>query len=147
MKLNDANPTQHLAIVILAGVFIFLNVVEGWKASSKKAAKEAGQEQIVTTMVDSATGAQITRPTRFHNPQLSWYETIFCKGLQRSSNCSFRLLHPFAVESEELGLDVPDGEPKQDHVVYYRGSINKNMALSDSIESPEAVPPPIKIAR
>ncbi|MFN8391901.1 MAG: hypothetical protein U0136_16550 [Bdellovibrionota bacterium] len=146
MKLNDANPTQHLAIIILGGLFIFLNIVESWKYSKSHPGKDSSsQTQIVTTMVDE-TGTVVQKPTKYQNPKLSWYEAIFCRGLQRSSNCSYKLLHPFAEEGESLGVAIPNGEPKNEKVLYYRGSINKNTAFSSNIESPEAVAPPVKIA-
>ena len=144
MKLNESSPQQHIAIIALAGSFIFLNVLQGAKASSKNDSKMA--DPIVTSSIDSATGQVVVRPTKFQNPKLSWYEWVFCRGMQRSSHCSFRFLHPFGSESENLGVNLPDAEPKQNHVVYYRGTINKNMAMSSSIESPEAVSPPAKLS-
>lgn len=142
MKLNDANPQQHLIIVIFAGAFIFLNLITMFKAKSND--PEFSDLPRVTESVDALTGSISTRETKFVNPKVSWFESIFCRGMQRSSNCSYKLLHPFANDSEELAA-MPDEEPKADHVVYYRGSINKNNALSRTIESPAAEAPPARI--
>ena len=142
MKLNDANPQQHLMIVIFGGACIFLNLITAFKAD--KGEDEISDQPRMAQQVDLSTGAVTMRETRFNNPKLSWYESIFCRGIQRSSSCSYKMLHPFATDDPDFV--VPDGEPEKDHVVYYRGNIGKNTALSRTVESPAAEAQPARIA-
>ena len=126
MKLNDANPQQHLAIICLAGVFLFLNMMPLFK--SKGDDKAEGPQQKYANSFDPMSGQLVARETKFQNPKIGWWESLFCRGYKRSSFCSFKLLHPFGEESEELGVDLPEGEPEKDHVVYFRGSLGNSMS-------------------
>ncbi len=143
MKLNDASPQQHLAILVLAGVFIFINTIDMFKGKARQEEKTNGPAPRFAETLDD-TGEVISRQTKFQNPKLSWYERIFCRGYQRSGSCSFRFLHPFATESEAIAQGIPEGAPKNDHVVNYRGDLGKNTAFSRNIEAPEAYSPPAK---
>jgi len=143
MKLNETNPQQHLMILVGAGACIFLNFITMFKARSNEPELLSNQPRL-TESIDAVTGSISTRETKFTNPKLSWFESIFCRGMQRSSNCSYKLLHPFANDSDEFQT-LPDAEPKSNHVVYYRGSISKNNALSRTIEAPAEEAPPVRI--
>ncbi len=142
MKLNDASPQQHLMVIVGAGACIFLNVITYIKADKGEAAAMSNQPR-VTASVDMATGAITTRETRYNNPKLSWFDSLFCRGMERSKSCSYRLLHPFVNDDPDFVSD--DAPPKQNHVVYYRGNIGKNSSLSGTIESPEATAPDARI--
>ena len=142
MKLNDSSPQQHLMILIGAGACIFLNLITAFKAN-KNAADDMSNLPRMASSIDLNTGAVTMRETKFNNPKLSWFESFFCRGIQRSSNCSYKMLHPFATD--DPNFVVPDGVPKKDHVVYYRGNLGKNTSLSGTVEAPEAVSPPARI--
>jgi len=143
MKLNETSPQQHLMVICGAGACIFLNVLTWWKSGPSADDVKSAQPR-VTESVDLATGSVSVRNTKFVNPKLSWYESIFCRGIQRSSMCSYKLLHPFAND-QDIPEAMEDGEPKSDHVVYYRGSISKNTSMKNTIEAPEADAPPARI--
>ncbi|MCB0325022.1 MAG: hypothetical protein KDD69_15670 [Bdellovibrionales bacterium] len=117
MKLNEQAPEQHLAILVVAGIFVFLSIVEHFKADSPQA---AGAER-------SGTYAE-TGETMYANPQMTWYERYLCRGYQRSSFCSYRLLHPFKDMFEDSGIKVKEAPPSK-NVIDYRGPLPANRAF------------------
>ena len=118
MKLNEQAPEQHMAILAVAGIFIFLSIVEQFKSSP---AEEAARVR--------AKGAYAqTGETLYANPQMTWYERLLCRGYQRSSFCSYRMLHPFKDVFEEHGIRVKESPPKK-NVIDYRGPLPKNRAF------------------
>lgn len=142
-KLNESAPQQHMAIVVLAGLFIFINTLEAFKAKSRHDEKVNGPTQKFSDSFDPMSGQLVARETKFQNPKLTWYEWIFCRGFQRSSSCSYRLLHPFGNEDESLGASLPDERPKTEHVVYSRGNVERG--FSRTVTAPSNVAPPAKI--
>lgn len=116
LKLNSDAPGQHIAILVLAGVAIFLSVVESIKSPSSP-------EEVVRAPKGSYAE---TGETLYTNPQMSWWEKLMCRGYQRSTNCSYRLLHPII---EQRGLDITVPPPKHDNVIKYRGPLPVNRAL------------------
>lgn len=122
MKLNDQAPEQHMAILVIAGIFVFLSVVDHIKASPTD---EEGKK------VRTGTYAE-TGETMYDNPQLSWYERYLCRGYQRSSFCSYRMLHPFKDVFDAHGIKVKESPPEK-NVVDYRGPLPKNRAFQSKI--------------
>ncbi len=118
MKLNDTAPEQHMAILVITGVIIFLSVVDYFKSAP---ADEEGRK------IRSGTYAQ-TGETLYDNPHLTWYERYLCRGYQRSSFCSYRMLHPFKDVFDAHGIKVKESPPKK-NVVLYRGPLPKNRAF------------------
>lgn len=141
-KLNTDMPTQHLFILAIGGAIFFLNIISYFKVSSKEE-KESPETKIYTTTVDEMTGEVSNVETRYENPHLSWYQRIFCRGFQRSSFCSLKTIHPLEDEMISQGIKVPEGEAEKRGPVYFKGSLNKNSAFSNSLVAPEAeVPDP-----
>ncbi len=106
-KLNEDTPTQHLALIAVAGVLVFLSMVDAVKspATDKKELKL------------SSLGP------RFQNPTLTWYERVFCRGYQRSfKSCGFRFIHPMRDELEEDGKRIKEGAAP-DGVIVYEGHL------------------------
>lgn len=134
-KLSEDHPTQHIVILVLGGVFTFLNLLDTFKSSSN----DTTQLPIsyTYTSVDEHTGEVTEIVSKRKNPEMSWYEKFFCRGYQRSTRCSYRLLHPFKAEWDDAGIEVDELPPEKDHVVRYRGPIEKNTALSSHIEVPD----------
>lgn len=122
MKLNDQAPEQHLAILVLAGIFVFLSLVEQFKAPSEE-----------TIDVRRSSDFAQTGRTLYDNPELAWYERYLCRGYQRSSFCSYRLLHPFKDVFEQNGIHVKEGPPAHDNVVDYRGPLPANRAFRSKL--------------
>lgn len=49
--------------------------------------------------------------TFWTNPELTWYERIFCRGYQHSDGCSYRWLHPIVEAEKNKGWIPPEGPP------------------------------------
>ena len=145
MKLSDTAPEQHKAILVLAGVFIFINVLDVVKASWREEGADGKPIQRVTQIIDEQTGTVVVKDTKYQNPEMSWWDRLMCRGYQRSSKCNLKLLHPKTSDADDYGIEVPRGAPKNDHVVYFKGSLNKNTALSGNIASPEADDIPARV--
>lgn len=141
--LKEASP-QQLGIFVLAPVFIFINALDYFKSREREDILSGRQERF-TESVDAATGQVSSTKTKYENPHLTWYERLLCRGYQRSSSCSLKLRHPKTEEAEDLGIAIPEGAPAENHVVYFRGALNKNTAFSRNIEAPEAISPPAQI--
>ncbi len=58
-----------------------------------------------------------------------------------------KMLHPKAQDAADYGIKLPEGAPESEGVVYYKGSVNKNMAFSQELVTPQADEAPIKIMR
>lgn len=110
-KLNEEAPTQHLALLAVVGVIIFLSIVDSFKGSSNSI----------------EPSEQVLRPgqSRYANPEMNWYEKIFCRGYQRSFKylCSYRLLHPLKDQFEAENKFIREAPPPSDSVVLYRGHL------------------------
>jgi hypothetical protein len=109
-KLSEEAPTQHLALLGVVGVIIFLSIVDSFKGPSASGDKEE----------------RVLRPgeARYANPQMSWYEKMFCRGYQRSFfSCNYRLLHPLRSEFESQNKRIREAPPANDGVVLYRGHL------------------------
>lgn len=108
-KLNQEAPTQHLALLAVVGVIVFLSIVDAVKGPSIQIEPEE----------------RVLRPgeSRYENPQMSWYEKLFCRGYQRSFMCSFRLLHPLKSQFEAENKTIREAPPPSDGVVLYRGHV------------------------
>lgn len=135
MKLNEEHPTQHLVILVLGGVFTFLNIVESIKAPSDD--KPLGPVKHTYTSVDEMTGEVREIESTRKNPEMTWYEKLFCRGYQRSTACSYRLLHPLKAGWDDAGIVVPESPPEQNHVIRYRGRIETHTSLSGRVEAPD----------
>src|SRR5262245_40578430 len=97
MKLSEDAPGQHIAIMVVAGVFIFFSVISTLTAPDRTGG--IGEEVVQGTYAE-------TGEVRYGNPQMTWYERLFCRGFQRSSACSYRLLHPLKDSLEEQGVNI-----------------------------------------
>ena len=106
-ELSKDTPQQHLLILVFAGAFIFLSIVEAIKAPTDdlmiKGPRDEGE-------------------TLYQNPHMTWYERLLCRGYQRSSFCSYRLLHPFKAVFEENGIRIEE-RPAKTGVIRYRGPL------------------------
>lgn len=120
-KLNTDAPGQHMAILVIAFVFIWLSAIEAIKAPSESDAERG----IKRPYAESGL-------TLYSNPQMTWYERMFCRGYQRTTACSFRLLHPFKEVFDDYGIVVKEEPPKK-NVIDYRGPLPTNRALSSRI--------------
>lgn len=117
-KLSEDAPGQHVAILCVAGVFIFLSLVESYK-------KDKGPS------LDTLKGSYSeTGQTLYNNPQMSWWEKALCRGYQRSGYCSYKTLHPFMDVWSENGIRVAERPPAKTSPVRYRGPIQGNRSLS-----------------
>lgn len=143
MKLSEEAPTQHLAIVVVALLFIFLNSLDAFKASQRNAV-ENGPLQNFTEHLDEMTGEVRAQKTIWQNPKLGFVERFLCRGNQRSSFCSYKMLVP--NEEEYADLNIPDRAPKKDHVVNYHGSMGKNTVFSSRLEAPQTEVDPSVVA-
>jgi hypothetical protein len=110
-KLSEDAPTQHLALLAVVGVIIFLSIIDAIKGPSVQVEPEE----------------RMLRPgeSRYVNPQMNWYERIFCRGYQRSFKylCSYRLLHPLKSQFEAENRTIREAPPSSDAVVLYRGHL------------------------
>jgi hypothetical protein len=111
LKLNSDAPAQHMALLAVVGVIIFLSIVDAIKGPSVQIEPEEA----------------VIRPgeSRYVNPQMNWYERIFCRGYQRSFKylCSYRLLHPLKSQFEADNKTIREAPPPSDGVVLYRGHL------------------------
>ena len=137
MKLNEEAPEQHLAIIVLGGVFLAINLIAAYKASNKEAANNPNSPQQLVTQVVDEDGRISQIATLHQNPNLSWSELIFCRGLKRSTWCSRKDLHPDTVEAEQEGVAVANGPRRQDHVVAYHGPMERHSFFSSRVSIPE----------
>ena len=106
-KLNQDAPGQHKALLVVAGVMIFLSLIDSVRGPS-----EPGQKKVEV----SPTGS------KYRNPKISLIEKIFCRGYQRSLNCGFSFYHPMRREMEAKGKKIREGKAP-DGVVAYRGHL------------------------
>lgn len=117
IKVNADAPGQHTAILALSGIFIFLSFVEWIKAPSKDVLVE---------------GPRMAGETIYENPNMHWYEKYLCRGYQRASFCSYRMLHPFKSVLDDNGIRVEERPPEK-NVIRYRGPLPSNRSLSNKI--------------
>lgn len=117
-KLSEDAPGQHVAILGVAGIFIFLSLVESFK-------QDKGPSLDTLKGSYSQTGETI-----YNNPQMSWWERALCRGYQRSGFCSYKTLHPFREVWEQNGIKVAERAPIKTSPVRYRGPIQGNRSLS-----------------
>ena len=141
MKLGDEAPEQQLAILAIGGFLLVFNVIMYFKDSNKGpdtgALATSGPEAMVTETIDETTGAVTRTATLHQNPSVSWMTKIFCTGFKRSSWCSDRELHPDVLEADANGVDV-GGIPKpRDHVIAYRGPMQREGMFSGRVSIPE----------
>jgi hypothetical protein len=122
-KLNTDAPGQHVAILVFAGALVFLSVVEAIKSDSESDMPRLDQKRPYAESGE----------TLYQNPQLTWYERHFCRGYQRSTACSYRLLHPFKEVLDENGINVKEAPPAHNSVVFYKGPLPSNRAFSGHI--------------
>ncbi len=110
-KLSEEAPAQHLALLAVVGVIVFLSIVDAIKGPSVSIEPEE----------------RVLRPgeSRYANPEMNWYERIFCRGYQRSFKylCSYRLLHPLKSQFEAENKMIREAPPPSDSVVLYRGHL------------------------
>ncbi len=139
MELNEDNPGQHLAIVVVGGALIVFHLIMAFKDARRgdTTTNPQGTVQPLTQVVDESTGQIVETATQHRNPTLSWSELIFCRGLKRSSWCSYRELHPDTVEADANDVQVADGNPAKDHVVAYRGPMVRDSIFSGRVSLPE----------
>lgn len=104
-KLNTDAPGQHMVILAMAGVFIFLSVVEAIKSPDQEESELINKGSLLET-----------GETRYRNPELTWYERYFCRGYQRSLFCSWKVLHPLTPVFEKHGVFIEARPPKKDGV-------------------------------
>ena len=105
-KLSEKFTGQHIALFVVAGSVILLNLIDSMKSP------KSGEE----TQVVSFNGS------KYRNPSLSWYQKIFCRGYQTSVNCGFPFMHPMRDEMESEGKRIREGAAP-DGVVVYRGRL------------------------
>lgn len=120
-KLSEEAPGQQIAILGVAGIFIFLSVVESFKT-------DRGPSLDTLKGSYSQTGATI-----YSNPQMSWWEKALCRGYQRSGFCSYRTLHPFRAVWQENGIKVAEKPPIKTSPVRYRGPLQGNRGLNGKL--------------
>lgn len=121
-NLNEDNPGQHMAILGVAGVFILLSLIQAITPDSTPAMQPKNVDQSY-----AATGK-----VRYGNPEMTWYERMFCRGFQRSSMCSYRLLHPLRAAAEREGAQIYEAPPKKRKAVDYY-STEHSRSLSSRI--------------
>lgn len=120
-------PGQHTAILAIAGAFIFLSLVEQFKAPGED------RPQLSTLKGPYS----LTGETLYDNPELSWYERLLCRGYQRSGFCSYKTLHPFRDVWEANGIRIKESRPKPKGAVRYRGSLGGNRAVNGKMKLSE----------
>ena len=113
-KLNEDAPTQHVAILVIAAVAIFMSTLD----SIKNALHDDTSPQPMKQEVNESGTLM-----RFKNPEMTWYEKIFCRGYQRSDFCTYRLIHPFASIADESDVKVKEGPAEKTGVIGYRGRL------------------------
>lgn len=138
LKLSEENPTQHLAILVIGGIFTFLNLLDAFSSSPPASSDSHSVMPNYTYSVDEASGEVQASATKWSNPQMSWLERYLCRGYQRASWCSFRLLHPMSTDFESVGMEIEEAPPSSDHVIRYRGKLEKNTAFTDRLAIPDS---------
>lgn len=103
-KLSEKFSGQHIALFVVAGSVIMLNLIDSFKAP-----KSGEEKQMV-----SSTGS------KYNNPTMSWYQRIFCRGYKTSLICGSPFLHPMREEMESEGKRIKEGAAP-DGVIVYRG--------------------------
>jgi len=126
-KLSEEMPGQHMAILAVAGAFIFLSLVEQFKAP--------GEDRPEMPTIKGSYA--LTGETLYRNPQLSWYERLLCRGYQRSGFCSYKTLHPFRDVWEANGIRIRESRPKTKGAVRYRGRLGGNRAIHGQMKLDE----------
>ncbi len=143
LKLATDLTPQHIFIMTIGGAIFALNMIMYFKASSRE--KEAqGETKVYTSSYDEMTGETNNVETRYENPKLTWYQSLFCRGFQRSTEsffgkhvCSLKTLHPLEDEMISQGIEVPEGEAEQKGAIYFKGNIKKNSSFSSLLKAPE----------
>ncbi len=138
IKLSEENPTQHLAIIVIGGIFAFLNILDAFSSSPPPGSESKTIMPNYTYSVDETSGELQASATKWSNPQMSWLEKYLCRGYQRASWCSFRLLHPMSTDFESVGMEIEEAPPASDHVIRYRGKLEKNRSFTDRLEIPDS---------
>lgn len=108
-----------MAILAVAGAFIFLSLVEQFKAPGEKG----------PTLERTKGPYAVTGETLYRNPQLAWYERLLCRGYMRSGFCSYKTLHPFKDVWDANGIRVREARPKRTGAIRYRGHLGGNRAI------------------
>ena len=142
-NINSERATEHKLLLAVAGVFVFINVLEVFKSGAEIDVKE--KLPIVTTSVDAMSGTVSNRVTKWQNPSLPFWKRYLCRGLQRSEFCSSDSLAPAGPDFEDPLDPATASVKREDRVIYYRGEMSKNSVLSSRLESPEAEVPPAKL--
>ena len=109
-KLSEDAPTQHIALLAVAGCIIFLSIIDSIKSPSDDNGNNAKPVSEQST-------------THYRNPRLSLIERIFCRGYQRSLSCGFTFYHPMRRELEAQGQRISEGKAP-DGVTRYRGYLH-----------------------
>jgi len=120
-KLNADAPGQHTAILVLAFVAIWVSVLDAVKNPRDDPSRQGPKAPYA-----------VSGQTIYDNPNMTWYEKYFCRGYQRASFCSYRLLHPFKEVFDDHGIKVKESPPKK-NVIHYRGPLPKNRSLRSKI--------------
>ena len=119
LKLGDEAPEQKMAVLGIAGVMILISLISSFGGSS-------GPKTASNVPAVAADGQIVPK---YRNPQLSWYEKLFCRGYQKSwFTCSSRMLHPSLEESVEDG----DKDGKRG-VIRYQGPLPKKSGWSGRV--------------
>lgn len=143
-SINTEHSMEHKAILVLAGVFIFINVLQAFKSGNNEIEVKE-KLPIMTTSVDAASGTVTQRITKWQNPSMPFWKKYLCRGFQRSDFCSTAALAPDGPEFEDPLEPTAAAVREDNRVIYYRGSMSKNSALSSRLEVPEAEVPPAKL--
>lgn len=118
MKISTDAPEQHIAILVIAGLFMFLSLLSSLKSNPVDNGINEEQQQ------------QMAAGPKYANPELTWYERAFCLGFQRSSFCSYRFLHPLNEVIKEKGIIMEEAPAKAPGAIDYRGKLPANRAFS-----------------
>ena len=124
MKLSTDAPEQHLAILCVAGFCVFVSVISAF-TSGDEADQDVANQQ--ASYLESGI-------TKYDNPQLTWWEKLFCRGYQRSQGCGYRFMHPLKQKFEDLGIEVQEAPANKVNAVDYNGSLPTNRAFSGRIK-------------
>jgi len=81
---SDSNKTQKLTIMIVGSICIAGNLLLTYFNS-------ADGPKLPAEIPQFSTDGQATY---WQNPNLSWYQKLFCRGFQSSSICSHAFIHP-----------------------------------------------------
>ncbi len=119
MKLGKDASVQQLGVVAVAGVMIFLSVIDAIKGPS-----DSSDKKVKVVARDGS---------KYLNPRLSWYEKVFCRGYQRSLNCGFNFYHPLRGKLEAQGKRIVEKEAPNG-VVVYRGYLKGDRDDEGKIE-------------